>query len=169
MTDSCWIPDFEFFEDYHNDWPTYENVLYQIFSEDFLQSQPYFERKRVAAKKYPIQFEKEDAFFHLTCKDYDGNCERVPDFRRCERIRWMRAFIENYNCDPTLCENCEGVKVWREPYKSRSRVNILLEEERYIVVLEDREKYFLLITAFYLDYANALEKRLKHYEQYKEN
>ena len=84
------------------------------------------------------------------------------------RMWWIRAFIENYNCDSSLCEECDGVKVWREPFKSRTRVHILLEEERYVVILEEREKYFLLITAFYLDYDNALQKQLKHYEQYKQ-
>lgn len=119
-------------------------------------------------RHYPIEYGKEDAFFHTTCKDYRGQGERAPDFRRCERIRWIRAFIENYNCDASLCEECDGVKVWREPFKSRTRVHILLEEERYVVILEEREKYFLLITAFYLDYDNALQKQLKHYEQYKQ-
>lgn len=33
--------------------------------------------------------------------------------------------------------------------------------------LEKREGYYLLITAFYLDYDNALNKQLKHYEQYR--
>jgi hypothetical protein len=44
---------------------------------------------------------------------------------------------------------------------------LLLEEERYMVVLERREGYYLLITAFYFDYNHALRKQLKHYEQYR--
>ena len=61
----------------------------------------------------------------------------------------------------------DGVKVWNEPYKSKTRVHLLLEEERYMVVLEERKRYFLLITAFYLDYDHALQKQLKHYKQYR--
>ena len=45
--------------------------------------------------------------------------------------------------------------------------HLLLEEERYMVVLEERKGYFLLITAFYLDYDHALQKQLKHYKQYR--
>lgn len=51
--------------------------------------------------------------------------------------------------------------------KSKTRVHLLLEEERYMVVLEERKGYFLLITAFYLDYDHALQKQLKHYKQYR--
>lgn len=92
--------------------------------------------------------------------------ERNPDLRRCERIRWVRAFIENYNCDPKLCEDCEGVKVWCETYKGKKRIHFLLVEEKYMVVIEKRPKYYQLITAFYFDYDNALEKKLKHYDMY---
>ena len=166
MNEICWLPALEYFDDYGNDWPTYESALYNIFKEDFLDSYPFYKKIRVKVKHYPIEYGKEEAFFHTTCKDYTGGGERVPDFRRCERIRWIRAFIENYNCDPTQCEGCEGVKVWNEPYKGKTRVHLLLEEERYMVILEKRDGYYLLITAFYLDYDNALNKQLKHYEQY---
>ncbi len=168
MNEKCWLPQMEFFDDYGNDWPSYEEALYSIFKADFIDSHPCYKCLRVAVKHYPKEYGKEEAFFHTTCKDYIGDGERVPDFRRCERIRWVRAFIENYDCDPSLCEECDGVKVWNEPYKSRERVHILLAEERYMVVLEKRDDFFLLITAFYFDYEHALEKQLKHYEQYRD-
>ena len=167
MNDSCWIPNMELLDDYNNDWKIYQSALYGIFKHDFVDSHPFFKKIRVSIKHYPIEYGKEEAFFHTTCKDYTGNGERVPDLRRCERIRWIRAFIENYDCDPSRGSNCNGVKVWGEPYKSNTRIHILLEEEKYMVVLEKRKGYYLLITAFYFDYQNALEKQLKHYEQYK--
>jgi len=44
---------------------------------------------------------------------------------------------------------------------------IFFEDERYLVILEERANYMLLITAYYLEYDNALEKQKKHYDQYK--
>ena len=104
----------------------------------------------------------------MTCRDYQKTGERVPDFRRCERIRWVKAFIENYNCDSSQCGECDGVKVWSEPYRNTTRVHILLEEERYIVVIERRNTYCLLVTAFFLEYEPSLRKKLKSYQWYKE-
>ncbi len=167
MKENCWLPALEFFDDYGNDWTTYESVLYSIFKNDFIDSHPSFKNLRVSVKHFPKEYDKEEAFFHTTCKDYIGGGERVPDFRRCERIRWIRAFIENYDCDPSKCKDCDGVLVWSEPYKRKTRIHLLLEEERYMVILEKRNEYYLLITAFYLDYDNALAKQLKHYAQYK--
>ena len=166
MNKNCWLPSLEYFSDYNNDWSSYESALYDIFKTDFIDSHPSYKNLRVNVKRYPIEYNKEEAFFHTTCKDYSNNGDRVPDFRRCERVRWIRAFIENYDCDVSKCEACDGVKVWNEPYKSKTRVHLLLEEERYIVVLEKRENYYLLITAFYLDYDHALKKQLQHYRQY---
>lgn len=168
IDERCWLPELEYFEDYNNIWHEYENSLYSIFKNDFINSFPRFEGKRVNIRKHPVEYGKEEAFFHVTCQDYSKNRDRVPDIRRCERIRWVRAFIENYECDPSLCEECEGVKVWSEPYGSNSRVHLLLEEERYMVVLERRESYCLLVTAFYFNYDHALKKRLKRYEKYRD-
>lgn len=168
MNTDCWVPKLERFEDYNNDWTVYETELYNIFKHDFIDSSPTYKKVKVNVKHYPKYFGKEEAFFHITCKNYMDLHERAPDLRRCERIRWVRAFIENYDCDSTKCEECEGVKIWSEPYKGKNRIHLLLEEERYIVVLEKRDSYYLLITAFYLDYEHSLRKRLKHYEQYRD-
>lgn len=168
ISETCWLPKQELFDDYDNNWKKYESTLYDIFKCDFIVSHPSFEGKQVNIRKHPMEYDKEEAFFHVTCQDYLKDGERVPDFRRCERIRWVKAFIENYNCDSSKCPECDGVKVWSEPYKSNSRVHILLEEERYMVVLERRDSYCLLVTAFYFDKDHTLEKKLKHYEKYKE-
>ena len=148
MNEICWLPELEYLAQYENIWSIYESALYSIFKSDFIDSYPLYKNTRVNVKHYPIEYGKEEAFFHTTCKDYTGNGARVPDFRRCERIRWVRAFIENYDCDLSKCEDCDGVKVWNEPYKSKTRVHLLLEEERYMVVLEERKGYVLRITAF---------------------
>lgn len=166
MSNSCWLPELEYLGDYQNDWKLYENALYSIFKADFVDSRPSFEGKQVNIRRHPIEYNKEEAFFHVTCQDYLKDGQRVPDFRRCERIRWVRSFIENYQCDNSKCPDCDGIKVWSEPYKSTTRVHILFEEERYMVVLERRESYCLLITAFYFDHDHALEKKLKHFERY---
>lgn len=169
ISEICWIPKQELFDDYDNDWKKYEAGLYEIFKSDFIDSHPSFEGKQVNIRKHPMEYDKEEAFFHVTCQDYLKDGERVPDFRRCERIRWVKAFIENYNCDKSRCPECKGVKVWSEPYKSTTRVYILLEEEKYMVVIERRDRYCLLITAFYFDKEHSLEKKLKHYEKYKQS
>lgn len=166
MNEHCWLPGLELYKNYSS-WNEYEEALYSIFRKDFIESHPNYKSKRVKIRRHPIECGKEEAFFHVTCQDYQKDGNRAPDFRRCERIRWVRAFIEHYHCDSSLCETCDGVKIWEEPYHGKKRVHILLLEERYMVVLEPRESYCLLITAFYFDHDHALAKKLKHYEKYR--
>ena len=160
MNNNCWLPNLEYYEQY-NSWPEYQNALYEIFKSDFINDKPIFKGKRVNIRKYPTEHGIEEAFFHITCQDYLKNGNRVPDFRRCERIRWVRAFIENYNC--ARCQECDGIKIWSEPYKNTFREHLLLEEERYIVILEQRNNYYLLITAFYLEHDHTLNKQLQRF------
>jgi len=163
-----WLPALVLYEDYAN-WKEYQDILYKIFSDDFKNSYPVFDGKRVKIRYNPMEFGREEGFYHVTCQDYKKNGERVPDFRRCERIRWVRQFIEHYQCNFEECEACEGIKVWEEDYHSNKRIHILLEEERYMVVVEKREKYCLLITAFYFDQDHGLRKKLKKYYRYQKN
>lgn len=168
MSDNCWLPDLLFFDDYNNNWDNYQDAIYNTFKADLIDNPPSFEGKIIKIRWQPIEYDKPEAFFHVTCQDYRKDGERFPDFRRCERIRWIKAFILNYKCDSSLCESCDGVKVWKEPYQNKMRVHILLEEEKYIVVVEPRATYCLLITAFYFEHDHALEKKLKHYEKFRE-
>ena len=151
-----------------NNWAefkTYDELLYQIFKRDFIDSKPTFENKEVWIRRHPLVDDKEQTFFHITSKDYKENEDRLPDPRRCERIAWVRKFIENNFCIDD-CTICDGIKVWEEDYKSNKRIYLLLEEERYIVIIERRETYCLLITAYYIDYDHSLRKLLAKYSAY---
>ena len=143
----------------------YDELLYLIFKRDFIESKPLYENKEVVIRKHPLVNDKEQTFFHVTSKDYNENRERYPDPRRCERIEWIRKFIENDFCVDE-CNLCNGLKIWEEPYKTNQRIYLLFEEERYIVIIERRENYCLLVTAYYLDYDHAMEKLIKKYNAY---
>ncbi|MDR1638273.1 MAG: hypothetical protein LBT59_01135 [Clostridiales bacterium] len=135
MSNNCWLPSLVLFSAFNNVWLDYEKALYEIFKTDFIDSKPVFQGKHIYIRKHPMEFDKKEAYYHLTCQDYlkDGN--RSPDFRRCERIRWVRSFLENYQCDPSQCCNCEGIKVWEEKSRSnKTRISLLFEEERYSVL-----------------------------------
>jgi hypothetical protein len=152
----------------YQDWKIYEEFLYQIFVQDFIKSQPELFGKPVRHRKHPVVTDKEQAFFHVTSKDTSKIVEdpndRIPDFRRCERIHWIRTLLENYNCRKGCCS---FIKYWAEPWKMYKRWHFLFEEVRFLIVVEEREDYMLLITSYYIDYDNQLRKKIKKYEQYK--
>lgn len=107
---------------------------------------------------------------HLTHKDEfhksnDPN-DRIPDPRRAERIGWNRAIIENYKCNEN-CNNCEKILYFEEYYKKNVRAYFLFKDVKFLVIIEKRQNYNLLITGYYIEYNNAMEKYIKKYEKYK--
>ena len=67
MNDKCWLPDYEYYEGYDS-WQEYEDTLYSIFKADFIDSYPQFDGKRVNIRRHPIEYGKEEAFFHIIGK-----------------------------------------------------------------------------------------------------
>ncbi len=168
--DNCkWLPKIVECKDY-NKWNEYVDILYSIFKKDFIYSKPIFEGKGVNFRKAPMDGKYEHTFIHLTHKDEfhkssDPN-DRIPDPRRAERIGWNRAIIENYKCNES-CKNCEKILYFEEYYKKNVRAYFLFKDVKFLVIIEKRQNYNLLITGYYIEYDNAMEKYIKKYEKYK--
>lgn len=165
-----WLPELILYSDY-NDWFKYEDFIYGVFRKDFIDSRPNYIKHPVRIRYHPMVCGKEQAFFHITSTDLTKDCidpnDRIPDFRRCERVGWPRKIIENHDC-ADVCLGCSKVKIWKKPYKMYHRVHLLMEDFKYMLVLEERESYYLLVTAFYLEYEHTIRKKLQEFEKYKE-
>lgn len=151
------------------DWKEFADYCYSLFKRDFIDTKPLFLGKSVNIRKHPLQEDKEQGFSHCTSfdptkKSADPN-DRIDDIKRYERIEWPRKIIENYSCSDH-CE-CNHIKMWREPWKSYDRVHLLFQDVKYLVIIEERETYNLLVSAFYFHYDHQLDKKLKKYERYK--
>lgn len=151
-------------------WEEYEEHVYSIFKRDFIDNTVYYNGKPINYRKHPQVEGKEQAFFHLTSKDTNSNSndpnDRLPDLRRYERIKWPKEIIENFIC-LNSCSACSKIKYYKKPWKNTYRLHFLFEECRYMVVIEERKDYYLLVTAFYFHYDHELRKKIKEYEKYK--
>ena len=163
MTAPHWLPDIIQFGDYGGDWNRYLEVVYDCFRQDFKGShrQLTFRDKPVRTSYHPAYENKDYSFWHLI-QEGEIEDERTPDFRRCERIGWIRAIIEN--ADDDLVRVWENVRVRRRG--NERRVLLWLNEE-YLVVLGDRGTYWSLVTAYATDRTNRINKLRKEYEAYK--
>ncbi len=143
-------PKLETFEDHNSDWPTYVDAIYKIFKTDFIYGSPKWvvDNLIVGINSSPISDGKEYTFWHITST---GNieAERIPDFRRCERIRFPRYLIENFRSGP--------IYAWEKEVKSgggsrENRIHIATDDFTYLLVLSPlRKNRRIIITAFYVD------------------
>lgn len=150
-----WLPPIIPYSDFNGDWEAFLTEIYRVFLHEYSPNNlPYFEGERLKLKRHPIEAGKEATFWHLTS---EGRVEadRTPDLRRCERILWAKAIIQNMS-DP-------DVKIWDIEVKNEVRTCLWLEEGDYVVVVARREGYNLLWTAYSVDYEHTRNKFRRQY------
>ncbi len=131
------IPDLLHF---HGDWDRYIEELYRIYFEEIVNGQLTFQGLPIKCQFRPETKGKGFAFWHVI-SDGPTEDERVPDLRRCERIRWISWIIKSAGKDPRIS--------WWENKRGRS-VNVVLwlEKNDFAVILAKRSRYYLLKTAY---------------------
>lgn len=167
MNNITWLPELEYFNrddsvNFQDDWKRYEDYLYSIFRKHFIMNKIFWDNLPLRIRYHPKTYGKEEAFYHITCKEYDKDGERAPDFRRCERIRWPKAILEK--AAPPNNPSDWGILMWVE---KKNRIHLFIEIERYLVVIEKRLDYCLLITAFFVEHDHYVSKLIKRYNRYK--
>lgn len=150
-----WLPELITLSDFDGKWPEYCEAVYAIFHRDFVSSKPNYAAKRFALKRHPEFDGKSATFWHLISA---GKIEqdRTPDLRRCERIAWPKPMIE------AIAE--DKVRVWKNKRGTSERILIAVEDFSYVVILDEREEFVLLWTAYFIEYPNQRRKMQREYE-----
>jgi len=152
-----WLPPLVYMGDYDDDWAIYIDAVYNFFKKDFIDSAPVFRSRRIGLKRLPYFQGKESAFWHVTSEGSDED-ERVPDLRRCERIRWPRPMIEHPDDSEIRC--------WSNERRGERRIVIWLYDQDYVVILADRHSYTLLWSAYHVDRQHTKDSLYKEYQAY---
>ena len=137
----------------HSDDASFVAACYTFFRADFVDDAPQFRKARMGLKRLPIKEGKEATFYHMTTTGNDET-NRTLEVNRSERIRWPRPIIEN--------ESDTDLRVWTERMRGENRIYLWHHTEDYVVVISERNGYFVPWTAFYVNYANyrtKLERR----------
>jgi hypothetical protein len=157
MVSYPWLPALVMLEKYGGDWQKYLDALYAYFKADFIDSRPTYDGKRMGLKRYPLSQGKEATFWHLISEG-ESEVDRVPDMRRCERIRWPRPVIEH--------SGEKAVKVWKNVRNGETRICLWLESEEYLVVLAERKEHVLPWTAYMVARDHQKQKLQREFEEY---
>lgn len=151
------FPDLIPFSDYGGDFTKYINAVYDIFSNDFIKTNPIYKNRKVSVRKYPEVDGMHRTFYHITHEGADES-NRTPDFRRMERIRFPKFMIDNYLHNEIL--------TWKNKRGKDERVVLFNESENYILILTERKDFYLFITAYYVETEHRKRKLLKEYQEY---
>ena len=153
-----WLPKLEYFEDY-NDWDQYVDALYEIYVNDFIRNKFQFHSKRVSTRRLPYTHGKDRTFWHII-QEGKNEGDRIPAFRRCERIRWPKAIIINHRDSQIKMWNYQKRKI-----KGTKPRTYLWFNNEFLVILEKRPSYVLFITAYPTDRRHSIEKLEKEFNE----
>lgn len=157
MSANLTFPHLILYDDFGGNFKLYFDAVYKVFHNNFVANQPLYQGQRVSAQKHPEVDGIHRTFYHITHEGEIEN-ERVPNFRRMERIRFPKFCIENIPTDQIL--------VWEKVVGRDNRIHILNEDEKYLIVLTERDGYYLFWTAFYIEQNHTVRKKIKEYEAY---
>lgn len=153
MTD--WLP--ELFEyDTTMDLQQYINAVYEIFKENFIYNDVYYDGEKIAIKYTPIRDGKEASFYHLTTSGNNED-EREVDLTRCARLSWIKPIIETKHTD---------IKIWSNFQKRQTSIKLYYEKANYLVILRERNGYRILWTAYPVIYKHTRKKLLQEYQDF---
>ena len=154
-----WLPPLVRIEEYGGDWHRYLEGLYSLFKREFFEAPIIIGQKPLSVRRHPVVAGKMGSFWHLLGHE-DG--QSVPvDFRRHERICWPKAII--------LHKDDSSIKAWEDHdfkggSQTRERMCLWFNDE-YLVVLEERDRYVLLVTAYPTDYGHTCRKLQARFEE----
>jgi hypothetical protein len=141
-------------------WEQVLNLLYRIFENDFINVTLNYEGRQVKWDNRKLDGKYDEGFWHLITNTDNYTGERIPDYRRAERLPWCGPIISNSG------DSC--LKVWDYcESNGRIRTYLWLENWDYVVVLEKRstttKEVAILITAYYIEGSSTRNKFLGKY------
>ena len=122
-------------------WKVYLDVLFTVFERTLARAVLTFRGVNVGCRRFPESRQKHFGFWHLIQEGWPED-DRMPDFERCRRLRWVSWVILNADKDP-------AIRVFRQtPRHGEKTWALWLVKQDYVVILAERSGYYLLKTAF---------------------
>ncbi len=153
---ASWLPPLVLLEDFGGDWAEFVEALYAHYEVDFVKSRPFFRGTTLSVRRKPKVDGKDATFWHIVSEG-EIEHERIPDLRRCERIRWPRPIVDN--------STSSGIKCWENQRRGETRICLWFEEAEYLVVLAKRKGYVLFLTAYPVTQDHRKQKLETEYQR----
>lgn len=146
----------------------YLDELYELFLDTYIKRPLLWKDSgtRVSFRRQKEVDNRHASFWHIVSGGDSHEEDRVVDFERCRRIGWIRPLIESFNS--AFPHQGGGFRWWISPSSrsKHSRYCISTLEFDYIVILEERPSYTLLITAYYVNRSRRRKKFMMEYQEF---
>ena len=128
-------------------WKNYVEQIYDIFSREVVNGHLTYKGLPIRCRYHEPYDGKHFTFWHLISEG-EAEEDRTPDFERCERISWISWIIRNAK-NQNLIRSWENERITSRGKKTM--VPLWLVSADYVVILEKRADYYLLITSYCIE------------------
>jgi hypothetical protein len=125
-------------------WKVFLEVLYQVFLRQLANAGLTHAGQPVKCRYHPSYDNKHGSFWHLIT---EGKVEddRTPVLDRCTHLQWIAWIIQNAG-DASIIRSWEQQRSTSRGLSTR--IPLWLFQENYVVILEKRQDFSLIVTAF---------------------
>ena len=145
--------------------------LYERFCNDLIDSQPMWHNKPLKMR-WHVPINGRHAIFHHIITDsnigqFSSEANRPLSPDRCARLHWIAPLIRSTNsCFPESENN--DIRWWESIRRNNSgkRYSITTANYDYLIVIDERADYALLVTAFYVEHNHRRNKLRKEHDNF---
>lgn len=142
-------------EDFVEKWKVYTDGIYEIFLQEVVNGGLTFQGLGISCQYRPATFGKHYGFWHMM-QEGPVEDDRTADPERCKRVRWIAWVIRAAEAgDPRIKVFPEEKRYGEQPWA------LWMEEQNYVVILWERNGYFLLKTAYPVTYKGTRKALLR--------
>ncbi len=156
---TCNIPGRIELSSYGGNYVEYENAVFEMYRSCFPDVSLFFRGKPVRHKKYPEYLGKPATFWHII-SDGQEESTRLPNLRRYETIAWPFYIIRE------CLDVCGTLLVWENVRKGKHNTLLFCPDVDYLVVLSNRDGYYVFWTAYPVEREHTRRKLLQEYSEY---
>lgn len=122
-------------------WQDFIDGLYGIYLKTLVRADLTFRGRPIKCQFRPETFGKGYGFWHMM-QEGKIEDERTIDPERCRRLLWIGWVISHADRDPQIRVFPQGKRGSEKPWA------LWLSQHNYVVILWERNGYYLLRTAF---------------------
>ena len=142
----------------NRNWKEYLEDVYQVYQDTITRVGLIFDGAPVKTRWFPCDDGKGATFWHMITEG-EIECERTPDERRCERIRWVAWMITNAKTDAELCW-------WENTRRGNTHIVIWAKDHNFAVILAKRKGCYMLMSAYWVKEYRRIDFE-REYAEYK--
>ncbi len=156
---NCNIPDLIELSAYGGSYLDYEDAVYAAYQNSFPDSSLYYRGLPIRHKRHPEYNGKPATFWHIISNGSDED-SRLPNLRRYETVTWPFYILRE------CVDACGSLLIWENERRGRRNTLLFCTSVNYLVVLSNRDGYYVFWTAYPVERDHTRNKLIKEYSDY---